>query len=87
MTVPKRPRLVDAAQPVGMFAVMRHPTRGRQAARFVCAYANEETATQEAQRLAGEAVAKHGVEKAVCFYVIQIVKRVGILGGKFEGHE
>jgi hypothetical protein len=86
MTKTKRPRLVDAAQPVGMFAVMRHPSQGLTSARFVCVHESEDTAMQEARRFAGESVEKYGVRKAVCYYVVKIVNRVGILGGKPEGH-
>lgn len=77
----RRVRLSDyGVQPVGMFAVMRHT--GNQA-RFTALHAKRQTALEEANRLAAESVEKYGAVPT-CYYIIQIVGRVGIIDGRIE---
>ena len=80
MTTTKRPRLVDAAQPVGMFAVMRH-RQNMKHAKFSALHETFDSALAEAQRLTGERIATEGAEPPFCFYVVQLVGRVGIIDG------
>ena len=80
MTKTKRPRLVDTAQPVGMFAVVRHRQNVKHA-KFSALHDTFNSALIEAQRLTGERIATEGADPPFCFYVVQIVGRVGIIDG------
>lgn len=84
MNIPdeRRSRLNDAGiQPIGMFAVMKH---ARTQAKFVALHVTRETAIEEARRLASTGLALRGPTKTNCYYVIQIVDRVGIINGCIE---
>lgn len=70
-------------QPIGMFAVMKH-TQGMKSARFVCLHKNIDSATKESRRLAAVSFETVGAAP-FCYYVVQIVSRVGFIDGKFEG--
>ena len=67
---------------VGKFGVARHTTGS---AKFKVVRETLADSYEEARRLAVEKIAAGGPELPVCFYIVQIVGRVGIIDGKLEG--
>lgn len=82
----KRPKerrnIAEEVRPVGKYAVMRHRS-GTKTMHASCTHDSKASAVGEAQRLAAESVAKYGPDD-VCYYVVMIVSRVGIIDGKIS---
>jgi hypothetical protein len=68
---------------VGSFAVMRHTTRQTQC-KFSSLHETRASAFGEAERLAAGCVEQYGGEGEFCFYVVEIVGRVGIIDGRLQ---
>lgn len=85
MSQPNKPKdrasMDTAVQPLGMYAVFRHE-RAIKNARFSSLHETQESAYQEAQRLTAKEIGEAGADKEFCFYVVQLVGRVGLVGGK-----
>ncbi len=75
-------QIVEVPRPVGHFAVMRHGHSTLKNMRFSAIHDNRESAVAEAMRLAAEAIATDGA-KPMCYYVVEITDRFGIVDGKF----
>lgn len=82
---PQHRRLVRDVPVVdpGVFAVMRHSRSRPKNMHFSTWQESEEAAIKEAQRLATEVIAEYGMSDT-CFYVMKVVRRVGIIGGKLS---
>ena len=66
-----------------MFAVMRHRDK-LTTAKFASLHPTIDAAVDEAKRLTQLTIAEHGFEDAFCYYVVQIVGRVGIINGALQ---
>ncbi len=76
----ERRNLLTEVHPVGRFAVMRHSSKSKS---MHCSalHVTRDSAVTEAQRLTTEDVTEHGPGDT-CYYVVEIVSRVGIIDGK-----
>jgi hypothetical protein len=82
MTKPSdRKRISETARPVGHFAVMRHSHSGAKNMHCSCLHDTLAAAEQEAQRLCAEVIAADGPVD-VCYYVLEIQRRYGIVDGR-----
>lgn len=69
--------------PVGAFAVMRHQAASKTM-KFKMLHPTRAAAEEEARRLFVKQV-EEGAPTSGSFYVLEVVGRVGIFGGKLEG--
>ena len=77
-------KIIDSPAPIGMFAVMRH-RQGMKNAKFSVARPTLESAVDEAKRLSQVVIAEQGADvRPFCFYVVEIVGRVGIINGALQ---
>jgi hypothetical protein len=78
-----RQKITDAnIKPVGMFAVMRH-TEELRSVRFACLHDTKASAMEEARRLAAETFGRYG-RNPFCYYVVEIIGRVGYIDGRLQ---
>ena len=80
----KRRTVADGPVEAGTHAVMRHSRTSPKKMKFTCWRESRAAALDEAQRLAAK-LAGESAGQDVCFYVLQVVDRVGIIDGKLVG--